>query len=98
MSKLLAFIDTLREGRSVEFPHSGGYLVPRIRNGETVKVVPTSLDKVQKDDIVLCRLDGRIALGVVGDFRSDRAKIIDMAGKKMGWATQAHIYGKAKYA
>jgi len=96
LSKLFGLVDDLRAGKSVEYPHTGGYLAPKVRNGETVKVFPATLSDLNPEDIVLCRIDGKIILGMVKDFRSDRAMISDVAGKKMGWATNAHIYGKAK--
>lgn len=90
-------IDQLKSGRNVSWTNTQHNMKPRINVGDviTIRTVRT-LDDIAKDDVVLCKPEKNVVLGVVGEKRSDRVRIDDVGGKKLGWATLPHIYGKAR--
>lgn len=96
LSTMIA-IDQLKSGRNISWENTQHNMKPRISVGDviTIRAVRT-LDEILQDDLILCKPDKHVVLGVVGEKRSDRVRVNDVGGKKLGWATLSHIYGKAR--
>lgn len=97
LSKSLLLIDELRAGRNVTVVQCGNSMRPLISDGDSVTLKPVaSLAQLQPGEVVYCRPDRKCLLGIVGAARSDRVQIIDYTGRKLGWATLPHVYGRTE--
>lgn len=96
MSTMIA-IDQLKSGRNVSWENTQYNMRPRISVGDVITIRPIkSLDDVANDEVILCKLDKHAILGIAGERRSDRIRVNDVSGNKLGWATLTRIYGKAR--
>lgn len=88
------YIKILSDGGTAIFRPRGNSMTPRIKSGDLVRVEPiTDVYEIRKNDIVLCRVNGRQYLHLV--LASDEKKgfqIGNMRGNINGWTHQ--VYGK----
>lgn len=92
--KLHPFIDRLRRGETVQFRPHGNSMTPRIESGSLVTVAPVQDGSVEKGDVVLCKVRGRIFLHLVAAKRGDQFQISNNHGHVNGWTSAACVYGK----
>ena len=90
-------IEPLKAGRTVEVRGAGNSMTPLIENGETVLVEPVN-DKtvLQKGDVVIAKVRGRVYLHLIRAIRSDQIQIGTNHGHVNGWTPRAHIYGRLR--
>ncbi|MHC4892472.1 MAG: hypothetical protein ACYTFV_03725 [Planctomycetota bacterium] len=67
---------------------------PRVESGALVTCEPVLLEQLEVDDIVLCRVRGRVYLHLVTAVGSDgRVQIGNNKGRINGWTRT--VYGRA---
>ena len=68
-------------------------MAPRIKSGQLCTIEPVALDAVQKDDIVLCKVQGAQYLHFVKQVADDgRILIGNNRGGTNGWTRT--VYGR----
>lgn len=88
-------VEKLQNGETVTFNPKGNSMVPLIKSGQEVTVSPLSDDllPIEVDDIVMCKVKGKLFLHKVYAIGSDGAFLIgNNKGFKNGWTRT--IYGK----
>ena len=91
---LHSFIGRLQQGETVQFRPRGNSMAPRIESGNLVTVVPVQNCAVEKGDVVLCKVRGRVYLHLVTAKKDDQFQIGNNHGRVNGWTNAASIYGK----
>ncbi len=87
------YIESLKEGQTVQFRPHGNSMRPRIESGQLVTVVPFN-GSIDVSDIVLCKVEGRQFLHVVSAVGSDgRVLISNNHGHVNGWCSRTNIFG-----
>ena len=88
----------LLRGETVSFRPTGNSMIPRIYSGQRVTLAPLETPTLAVDDIVLCKIKGRLILHKVGAIQVIRSKtryrIENMKGKVNGWIPIARVFGK----
>ena len=86
----------LRAGETVQIRPRGNSMVPLIRSGQLVTLVPvTDEDTLSKGDIVLVRVKGSDYLHLVKAIRAGRRyQIGNNRGGINGWAGHDAVYGR----
>jgi hypothetical protein len=87
-------INELAAGREVELRPRGQSMRPRIESGARVRLGPVVPEAVDKDDVVLVKVRGRIYLHRVAAVEGDRVQIANMRGHVNGWAARSAVYGR----
>jgi len=86
-----AILDLAAGKETTVRPH-GNSMLPRVKSGEVVRLKPCSIETLQKDDIVLCRVKGNVYLHLVKAVQGGRVLIGNNRGGTNGWTRT--IYGK----
>jgi len=95
MSWATQYIKKLLEGESVQFRPGGSSMVPKIKSGQLCTVEPIQeYDKLEKGDIVLCKVNGRQFLHLIRAIKEGRFQIANNKGFINGWVGPAQIFGK----
>ena len=88
----------LERRETVSFRPRGDSMIPRIHSGQKVTLAPLDGDTLEIDDVVLCRIKGRLILHKVGASKTIRSKtryrIENMKGRVNGWIPITRVYGK----
>ena len=89
----------LSEGKNVEFRPKGNSMKPKIESGNLVKVEPIKdHTKIQKGDIVLCKVKGNHYVHLVTATREKmggmRFQIGNNKGHTNGWVGKDQVFGK----
>lgn len=95
-------IPMLKKGRTVKVRDYGDSMEPLIHSGEIVTVAPFDDGVLNKGDVVLAKVRGRLYLHKVTGFRRGLSRgwfhrlvqISNNRGKVNGWTTARDIYGK----
>jgi hypothetical protein len=88
------YIAALKEGKTVQFRPRGGSMAGRVESGQQVTVEPLGTTLPQKNDIVLCKVNGNEYLHLVKAVNGPRYQIGNNRGGINGWVTIAQIFGK----
>jgi len=91
------YIERLAAGEIVKFRPRGNSMVPRIRSGQLCTVEPVRGETlIDKDDVVLCRCNGRSYLHLVHAVLEGHGlyQIGNMRGHVNGRVKRSAIYGK----
>jgi hypothetical protein len=88
------YIAALKSGNSIQFRPRGNSMVGRVASGQLVTVVPLGATLPEKNDIVLCKVNGNEYLHLVTAVNANRYQIGNNCGRINGWVTIAQIYGK----
>lgn len=83
----------LQAGKSIRLRPRGNSMTPIIKSGETVTLVPFD-GELQKNDVVLAKVKGRLYLHKVSAIQGNRVQISNNHGHVNGWTTKEKIYGK----
>ena len=90
-------INKLQRGETVEVNASGNSMTPRIYKGDKVTIIPlSSSDHVDKGDIVLAKVRGRIYCHLVTAVSDNKYQISNNHGHVNGWTSREKIYGKVQ--
>lgn len=96
MSWATPYIEKLETNQTVSFRPKGNSMTPLIKSGEfvTVEKFDGNFDKIKKNDILLCKVNGKQYLHLVYgvDPRSQRVQIGNNKGHINGWTST--VYGK----
>lgn len=84
-------IEKLGQGEVVQIRPRGNSMSGKIESGNLVTIVPIT-EAVDRDDIVLCRVNGNDYLHLVKAVSGDRVLIGNNHGRINGWTKQ--IFGK----
>ncbi|MEM7015459.1 MAG: hypothetical protein AAF585_28705, partial [Verrucomicrobiota bacterium] len=83
-----AYIQQLRDGRTVEFRPRGNSMVGKIESGQLCTVEPiVDATQLKKGDIVLCKVRGTQYLHLIKAIQDKRFQIGNNRGKINGWIT-----------
>ena len=88
-------IEKLKKGEEVQIRPRGNSMTGKVNDGELVTLSPSSLDKLEKEDIVLVRVKGRDYLHLIKAIDGERYQIGNNRGGINGWVGLKSIYGKA---
>lgn len=94
MSWATRHIADLIAGKTVEFRPKGNSMVGRINSGDLVTVEPLGESLPQKDEIVLCKVNGQQYLHLVKGVADGRYLIGNNRGGTNGWTPLKNIYGR----
>lgn len=86
-------IKELQKGKAVIIKPTGNSMKGKVESGSKVTVEPIELDKLEIDDIVLCKVKGRQYLHLIKAIDKGRFLIGNNRGRTNGWTRT--IYGKA---
>jgi len=88
-------IDLLRSGRAVRFVAKGHSMVPAIRSGDQLTVVPLPLHEARIGDVLACVVEGRLVVHRLVSRGGDGACVLrgDTASACDPPLTSAHVLG-----
>lgn len=93
MSWATHYIELLKKGETVQFRPRGNSMRGKIESGQLVTVQPVGEKKLEKGDIVLCKVNGNQYLHLVKAVQGDRYQIGNNTGGINGWININSIYG-----
>ncbi|MFF5264656.1 hypothetical protein ACFY4C_37510 [Actinomadura viridis] len=95
MGRMDAIALQVRDGETVEFRPTGSSMVPLVRSGNLVTVVPVDPARLEVGDIVLARVAGTVYLHLVSalDPARRRVQISNNRGRVNGWTGFDRVFG-----
>lgn len=88
------YITKLKLGESVSFRPRGNSMKGKIESGQLCTVEPiVDFESLEKDDIVLCKVNGREYLHLIKAIQGKRFQIGNNRGRINGWVTANQIFG-----
>jgi len=87
------YIEKLKLGETVQFRPRGNSMKGKISSGQLVTIEPVAEKELQKDDIVLCKVNGSQYLHLIKAIQGNRYQIGNNTGRTNGWITKNTIYG-----
>jgi hypothetical protein len=89
------YITKLKLGETVSFRPRGNSMKGKIESGQLCTVEPIEdYESLQKDDIVLCKVNGSQYLHLIKAINGKRFQIGNNRGRINGWITANSILGK----
>lgn len=90
------FIDRVKAGETVSFRPTGNSMTGKISSGQLVTVAPVKdpETEIEKGDIVLCKVHGRVFLHLVSAIKAGQFQISNNHGHINGYTSAANIFGK----
>ena len=89
------YITKLKLGEAVSFRPRGNSMKGKIESGQLCTVEPIAdFETLEKDDIVLCKVNGREYLHLIKAIQGKRFQIGNNRGRINGWVTANQIFGK----
>lgn len=87
-------LDALARGETlVNYREGGNSMKPLILHRQPVTIAPVNPSLVEKGDIVIAKVHGRVFCHLVTALEGDRVQISNNHGHINGWTTRDHIYG-----
>ena len=93
MSWATHYIEKLKVGETIQFRPRGHSMKGKVASGQLVTVEPIGQRLLQKDDIVLCKVNGSQYLHLIKAVQGDRYQIGNNIGRINGWVTANSIFG-----
>lgn len=88
-------IEKLDKGEEAIIYPRGHSMKPLVLSGQKVVLEPISeTDVLEKDDIVLVRVKGRVYLHKINAIQGDRVQIANNRGHINGWVYRSKVYGR----
>jgi hypothetical protein len=87
------YIDQLKAGVTVRFRPRGNSMRGKIESGQLCTVAPLKDRLILKNDIVLCKVNGREYLHLVTALKGEQIQIGNNRGRINGWISRTSIYG-----
>lgn len=95
MGWAMPYIQKLKNGETVSFRPRGSSMKGKIGSGQLCTVEPIQdFATLQKDDIVLCKVNGREYIHLIKAVQGSRFQIGNNRGLINGWVGTNSIYGK----
>ena len=89
------YIQKLKNGETVSFRPRGNSMKGKIESGQLCTVEPIAdFATLQKDDVVLCKVNGREYIHLIKAVQGSRFQIGNNRGLINGWVGANSIYGK----
>lgn len=89
------YISKLKLGETVKFRPKGNSMTGRVNSGDLCTVEPIAdYSQVEKNNVVLCKVNGNQYLHLVSAVSGDRFQISNNKGFVNGWIGKNNIYGK----
>jgi phage repressor protein C with HTH and peptisase S24 domain len=90
-------VEPLLRGETVEVRGIGNSMTPILKSGEISTVEPLkSTDQLNKGDIVIAKVKGRVYMHLVKGIKGDQVLIGNNHGHNNGWTSRSNIFGRAK--
>ena len=93
MSWATHYIEMLQKGQTVQFRPRGNSMKGKVESGQLVTVEPINSRQLQKDDIVLCKVNGTQYLHLIKAITGEKYQIGNNIGRINGWININSIYG-----
>jgi len=88
------YIEKLKLGETVSFRPRGHSMKGKIESGQLCTVKPIeNIEKLQKGDIVLCKVNGNEYLHLIKAIQGSRFQIGNNRGRINGWISANSIFG-----
>jgi len=88
------YIAKLKLGETVSFRPRGHSMKGKIESGQLCTVKPIeNIEKLQKGDIVLCKVNGNEYLHLIKAIQGPRFQIGNNRGRINGWISANSIFG-----
>jgi len=88
------YIEKLKLGETVSFRPRGHSMKGKIESGQLCTVKPIeNIEKLQKGDIVLCKVNGNEYLHLIKAIQGPRFQIGNNRGRINGWISANSIIG-----
>jgi hypothetical protein len=87
------YIKKIKAGETVQFRPKRSSMKGKIESGQLVTVEPINGCKLEKGDIVLCKVNRSQYLHLIKAIQGDRYQIGNNIGRINGWVTLNAIYG-----
>jgi len=87
-------IEKLEAGEAVQFRPRESSMRSKVGSGDLVTVEPVEPERLETDDIVLCRVKGHDYLHLVKAMKDGRFLIGNNRGGTNGWISASGIFGK----
>jgi len=88
------YIEKLKLGETVSFRPRGHSMKGKIESGQLCTVKPIeNIEKLQKGDIVLCKVNGNEYLHLIKAIQGPRFQIGNNRGRINGWISANSIFG-----
>lgn len=89
------YISKLKLGETVAFRPRGNSMKGKIESGQLCTVEPIAdFDSLEKNDIVLCKVNGNEYLHLIKAIQGKRFQIGNNRWRINGWVTANQIFGK----
>jgi hypothetical protein len=100
------YIQQLKEGKTITIKPKGNSMTPIIKSGQLCKIapltIPVLLNEININDVVLCKVNGKVYLHKVEAITGNNQEGIDIIekllignnhGRLNGWANIKNVYG-----
>lgn len=95
MAWATAYIQSLKDGQTVQFRPRGHSMKPKIESGQLCTVAPIGdFSELKAGDIVLCKVRGNQYLHLIKGLRKGQFLIGNNRGGTNGWISAKAIYGR----
>lgn len=73
----------------------GQFMIPILKSGQPVRVIPANNVELKKNDIIFCKVGGHFHLHKITAIKNNNQfQISNNHGNINGWVTKGSIYGK----
>jgi hypothetical protein len=87
-------IAQLQAGKTIEnYREGGNSMTPLIHHRQPVTLAPVDTSQLERGDIVLVKVRGRVVTHKVTGLREGQAQISNNHGHVNGWTSLANVYG-----
>jgi phage repressor protein C with HTH and peptisase S24 domain len=93
MTNFSNYATKLKAGETVKFRPRGNSMQPKIESGQLITVSPVDKSKIQKGDIVLCKVNGHWYVHLVTAVQGKRFQISNNKGHINGWVGENSVFG-----
>lgn len=89
-----AVIARLQNGETVsDYREGGNSMTPIIKHRQPVTIKPVDVSKLEKGDVVLCKVRGNVYTHKVVGLREGQAQIGNNHGRVNGWTSLNNVFG-----
>lgn len=93
MGKSLVIVDQLKENKIVKYRPKGNSMTGKISSGDLVTIEPIGERKLEKGNIVFCKVKGNFYLHLITAIKGNQYQISNNHGRINGWTTKKSIFG-----
>lgn len=86
-------VQKLKNKETVQFRPRGNSMNPKIVSGQLITVSPVDFDKLKKNEIVFCKVNGNYYVHLLTGIQGERFQISNNKGHVNGWIGKNALYG-----